>query len=64
MPEMQCLPLFENSNPKQYRFEATVKNGLYQRKTTPYDMELSNTLPYTTEKKGNQFTSKKRGAAN
>ncbi len=45
------LASFENSNPKQYRFEATVKNGLYQRKTIPYGIELSNTLPYITEKK-------------
>ncbi len=54
------LASFENSNPKQYRFEATVKNGLYQRKTTPYDIELSNTLPYTTEKKEINLLQKKQ----
>lgn len=46
----ELLASFKNSNPKTYRFEATVKNGLYQRKTVPYNIELSNTLPYITEK--------------
>ena len=54
------LASFENSNPKSYRFEATVKNGLYQRKTIPYDIELSNTLPYTTEKKEINLLQKKQ----
>ena len=53
------LASFENSNPKTYHFEATVKNGLYQRKTVPYDVELSNTLPYTTEKKEINLLQKK-----
>ena len=53
------LASFENSNPKQYRFEATVKNGLYQRKTTPYDIELSNTLPYVVNKKEMNLLQKK-----
>ncbi len=53
------LASFENSNPKTYCFEATVKNGLYQRKTIPYDIELSNTLPYTIEKKEINLLQKK-----
>ena len=44
------LTSFKNNNSKTYHFEAIIKNELYQRKTILYDIELSNTLHYTTEK--------------